>query len=337
MHAQQLDAPAPIQQNPLRWREVDRPDPGPAQLLIHVRACGVCRSNLHMIVGDWLDNGVPGKSPIIPGHEVTGIVEKVGRDVTGFKPGDRVGVQPMWQTCGHCEYCTSDREEVCPDFVATGEHVDGGYAEYMVSNEAHTYHVPDALDLAEAAPLFCPGITAYGAVEKLDLKGGEKVGIFGPGGVGHMAIQFAALKGAEVVAVGRTASHLDVALEVGATSTVDTTDPKAVEALAGTLDAALTFADSDIVTANALASLKPCAALINVVPISFDGFTFLNDQRIQASKLGSRKQMEEMLAIAAAGGVHTVNEQFDMSEANLALNRLAAGQLRSRAVLVNNW
>lgn len=337
MHAQQLDTPAPIEDNPLQWREIATPEPGPAQVLIHVKACGVCRSNLHVIVGDWTGDGLPAKSPIIPGHEVTGIVEKVGDGVTEFKPGDRVGVQPMWRTCEHCEYCTSGREELCPEFLATGEHVDGGYAEYMLSNQAHTYHVPDALDLVEAAPLFCPGITAYGAVDKLGLTGGEKVGVFGPGGVGHMAIQFAAIKGAQVVAIGRTQKHLDVAVDVGAASTVNTSDPSAVDALEGTLDAALTFADSDVVTANAIASLKPGATLVNVVPISFSGFTFQLNQRIQASKLGNRRQMHEMLQIAASGKVRTVNERFDMSQANLALNRLAAGQLGSRAVLVNNW
>src|SRR5262249_47767989 len=152
--------------------------------------CGVCRSNLHMIEGDWVDGGVPAISPIVPGHEVTGVVAALGGGVDGFAEGDRVGVQPLWWTCEECEFCTSGREQLCHRRVITGEHVDGGYAEYMTANAAHAYPIPDALDLVEAAPLFCPGITAYGAVGHLDVGPGDTVAVFGLGGVGHMAVQF---------------------------------------------------------------------------------------------------------------------------------------------------
>ncbi|MEV4263528.1 alcohol dehydrogenase catalytic domain-containing protein [Kribbella sp. NPDC049584] len=162
MYAITLETPAPLNEKPLRWHEVETPEPDTGQLQIKVAGCGVCRSNLHMVEGDWVDGGVPGISPIIPGHEVTGTVTAVGPGAAGFAVGDRVGVQPLWQTCEECEFCTSGREYLCHQRVITGEHVNGGYAEYMLTNAAHTYHVPDGLDLVEAAPLFCPGITARG-------------------------------------------------------------------------------------------------------------------------------------------------------------------------------
>jgi propanol-preferring alcohol dehydrogenase len=207
---------------------------------------GVCRSNLHMIEGEWVDSGVPAISPIIPGHEVTGRVAEVGVGVTDFAVGDPVGVQPLWWTCEECEFCSSGREHLCHKRKITGEHVDGGYAEYMISYEAHTYQVPENLDLIEAAPLFCPGITAYGAVDRLSIGAGDTVAVFGLGGVGHMAIQFAALTGAEVVAIGRSQDHLQVALELGATRAINSSDRSTLDEFEAAADAVITFAPSDV-------------------------------------------------------------------------------------------
>ncbi|MFJ3407891.1 alcohol dehydrogenase catalytic domain-containing protein [Promicromonospora sp. NPDC090134] len=333
MHAIQLDIPAPLSRAPLAWREVPDPEPGPGQLLVQVAACGVCRSNLHMIEGDWVDSGVPGRSPIVPGHEVTGTVVALGMGVDGFARGDRVGVQPLWWTCGTCEYCTSGREQLCHDRLITGEHVDGGYAELMVANAAHTYHVPDALDLVEAAPLFCPGITAFAAVEKAGLRPGDRVAIFGLGGVGHMAVQFARLRGAEVVAVGRNSDHLQVARELGASHLVDASRIDPGEVLEDSVDAAVTFAPSDVVTAQALRALRWGGTLVSAVPLNITGFPFNREQVVKASLLGNRDQMTEVLRLAAAGQVRTVVDRFPLAEVARALEELAAGRLRSRAVL----
>ncbi|MDO8108344.1 alcohol dehydrogenase catalytic domain-containing protein [Isoptericola sp. b441] len=333
MHANQLLTPAPISEHPLTWRETDRPEPGEGQLLIKVAGCGVCRSNLHMIEGDWVDGGVPAISPIVPGHEATGRVEAVGAGVEGFAVGDPVGVQPLWWTCGECEFCTSGREQLCHRRIITGEHVDGGYAEYLVSWADHTYHVPENLDLVEAAPLFCPGITAYGVVDKIDVGPGDVVAVFGLGGVGHMAVQMAALTGAEVVAVGRTPAHLEVARELGAARTVDSRDPAAMEAIADSADAVLTFAGSDAVTAQAMQTLKWGGTLVNAVPITVQDFHFNKGQTIKGSILGNREQMRAVLRLASEGKIRTVVERFPMADAAHALEELAAGRLRSRAVL----
>ncbi len=334
MHkAMQLDHPAPLSTRPLAWRDVATPTPGPGELLIRVAACGVCRSNLHMIVGDWIDGGLPAISPIVPGHEVTGTVADVGADVEGFAPGDRVGVQPLWWTCEECEYCTSGREQYCLRRRITGEMVDGGYAEYMISTAAHTYRVPVELDLVEAAPLFCPGITAYGAISRLDLTPGSKLAVFGLGGVGHMAVQFARLAGAEVTAVARGRDHLEVARELGAEHVVDASQVDPATQLAETMDAAVIFAPSDTVAQQALASVKRGGTVVLGVIASFGTISFAEGKTIIESMLGSRAQMNEVLALAAAGRVRTVVDAFPLADAESVLDRLAVGSLRSRAVL----
>ena len=333
MHANQLTTPAPLAQRPLHWGEIDRPEPGAGQLLIKVAGCGVCRSNLHMIEGDWVDGGVPAISPIIPGHEATGYVASLGEGVEGFAIGDPVGVQPLWWTCGECEFCASGHEQLCHQRIITGEHVNGGYGEYMLSYADHTYHVPASLDLIDAAPLFCPGITAYGAVDKIDVGPGDVVAVFGLGGVGHMAVQLVAMTGAEVVAVGRTPAHLDVALELGAARAVNSTDKDALDAIADTADAVLTFAGSDEVTLQAMRTLKWGGTLVNAVPINVEDFHFNKEQTVRGSLLGNREQMRAVLQLAAEGKIRTVVERFPMQEAEDALTRLANGELRSRAVL----
>lgn len=331
--ANELITPAPLATGPLVWRERARPEPRPGQLLVEVAACGVCRSNLHMVEGDWVDGGVPAISPIVPGHEVTGRVAALGEGVTGFALGDPVGVQPLWWACGECRFCRSGREQLCHRRIITGEHVDGGYGEYMLSWAHHTYLVPENLDLVDAAPLFCPGITAYGVVQKADIGPGSVVAVFGLGGVGHMAVQMAALTGAEVVAVGRTPAHLDVARELGAARTVDSRDPAAMDAIADSADAVLTFAGSDEVTRQAMRTLAWGGTLVNAVPIDVEGFHFSKGQTIKGSILGNRDQMREVLRLAAEGAIRTVVERYPMVEAQAALGDLAAGRLRSRAVL----
>lgn len=334
MHnAIQLDHPGSLASRPLSWRRVETPDPGLGQLRIKVAACGVCRSNLHMIEGDWAAAGLPAISPIVPGHEVTGTVDAIGGDVEGFSLGDRVGVQPLWNTCEVCEYCLSGREQLCLQRVITGEMVDGGYAEYMISTATHTYPVPPELDLVDAAPLFCPGITAYGAISRLDLAPGHRVAVFGLGGVGHMAVQFARAAGAEVTAVARSAHHLEVARELGAEHLVDASAVDPAEALAASMDAALVFAPSDTVARQALASVKRGGTVVTGVNASFGTITFAEGKTITESILGSRAQMTEVLSLAAAGTVRTVIDAFPLQDAQDVLGLLADGRLRSRAVL----
>lgn len=335
MQAVVLDRPARLEDGPLRVVDREEPTPGPGQVLLRVAACGVCRSNLHMIEGDWVGHGVPAFVPIVPGHEVVGRVAAVGGGVDWLHEGDRVGVQPLWSTCGHCRYCLSGREQLCPDKRITGESVDGGYAQYLLATAAHAHLVPDELDDVDAAPLFCPGVTAYNAVDKAGLRPGARAAVFGVGGVGHMVVQFARLAGAEVFAVARARAHLELAEELGAHPVDDASgDALAALAAAGGVDAAIVFAPSDEVLQKAIAATVPGGTVVLGVHAHVGELPFFHEKRVVGSVIGSRRQMGEVLALAAAGKVRAHCEPFPLTDAAQVLARLKRGAVRARAVLV---
>ncbi len=335
MRAMLLDTPAPIASHPLRLADIATPVSGLGQLVMKVTACGVCRSNLHMIEGDWVANGVPAKSPIVPGHEVVGTVAEIGPGVHGFKVGDRVGVHPLWSSCLACEYCLSAREQLCPFKEITGESVDGGYAEYMLATAEHTYHVPDEISDIEAAPLFCPGITAIGAVSKARLAPGKRLALFGIGGVGHITLQLAKLYGAETTAVARSSEHLELATELGAVATVDSSqgDPGAALAALGGFDSAIVFAPSTEVLHQAIAAVKPGGVIVLGVFADIGSVPFPLEKTVVGSTLGSRLQMREVLQLAAEGKVRAHCAAYPLEEAQRALSDLKANKVRARAVL----
>ncbi len=326
----------PIEAHPLELREMKTPAPGPGQILLRVTACGVCRSNLHMIEGEWVDGGVPAKLPIVPGHEVVGRVAAVGEGVEAFKQGDRAGIQPLWSSCGRCRYCLTGREPLCPAKHITGETVDGGYAEYVLATAAHTYPVPASLPDVEAAPLFCPGITAYGAVAKAELAPGKTVALFGMGGVGHLVLQLARLHGAEVTVVSRSERHRKLAEKLGAARTVDASagEPGALLAADGGVDAAIVFAPSSAVAGQAVAAIRPGGVVVLGAAAEIGPLPFTEEKRVVGSLLGSRQQMLEVLDLAAAGRIRSVCEEFPLDRAEDALLRLKRGEVEARAVLV---
>ncbi|MGN6243743.1 MAG: zinc-dependent alcohol dehydrogenase family protein [Motilibacteraceae bacterium] len=332
MKAVVLESLLPIEKDPLSYRDVERPVPGRGELLIQVAACGVCRSNLHMIEGDWAP-ATPSFTPIIPGHEVVGTVAEVGDGVEGFVPGDRVGVQPLFSTCGRCRYCLSGLDHLCQSKEITGESVNGGYAEFMISKAAHTYPLPDNLDFAEAAPLFCPGITAYGSVAKANLAPGKSVAIFGMGGVGHLVLQTAALTGADVYAVSRGSNHLELAEELGATGVASDQADEVLGALGG-VDASIVFAPSDAVVQQALRLTRPGGTVVIGVNGDVGPLPFATEKTVVGSLLGTRQQMLDVLALAAAGKIKSHVETFPLQDAAEALRKLKAGEVRARAVLV---
>ena len=335
MRAVRLLTPGPLESGPIELGDVAVPEPGPGQLLIQVTACGVCRSNLHMIEGDWLPS-VPAFTPIIPGHEVLGRVVGIGQGVSGFAEHDRVGVMPLWSTCEDCEFCNRGADQLCQTKQLTGETVDGGYAEFMLATAAHTYLIPAGLDEVTAAPLLCPGITGYGAVRKAELGPGKSVAVFGMGGVGHLALQFAALTGAECIAVSRGTARLDLATDLGASRVVDSSDGDAGKRLQkeGGIDAALVFAPSDEVAAQAFRALKPGGTLVLGVNAHLGTFPFSFEKHVVGSLLGNRQMMREVLDIAAAGKVRVVAEARPLAEAAEALADLKAGKVTGRLVLV---
>lgn len=335
MKAILLDKPAPLETHPLRLADVPTPRPGAGELLVRVSACGVCRSNLHMIEGDWVAAGVPATSPIIPGHEIVGRVSAVGPGVTAFAVGARVGIQPLWSSCGRCEYCLTGREPLCRDKQITGETRDGGYAEFVLANEAYAYAVPDALPDIEAAPLFCPGVTAYSAVAKAHLSPGKRVAVFGVGGVGHVALQLARLSGADTIAVSRGSRHLAVAEQLGARALdAGKADPASVLQREGGVDASIVFAPSSTVARQAIAATKRGGTIVIGVNADLGVVPFVDEKTIVGSLIGSRQQMREVLGLAAAGKIKTVCEPFPLAQAEAALSALKRGEVAARAVLV---
>jgi alcohol dehydrogenase, propanol-preferring len=336
MRAMTLVRTAPIEEHPLALQDLPVPSPGSGELLVKISTCGVCRSNLHMIEGDWVAAGFPAKLPIIPGHEICGRVAKIGSNGDGFQLDERVGIQPLWTSCLRCEFCLTAREHLCLSKEITGETVDGGYAEYIVAKAAHAYHVPDAIPDVEAAPLFCPGITAYHAVRKAELVPGQRVALFGMGGVGHMVIQFARLAGADVITVARGKRHRELAEKLGSVSTVDPSAGDAVRQLQrdGGLDAAIVFAPSNEALRQALAAIKRGGVVVNGAATEPGPLAFAEEKRLAGTVIGNRQEMREVLQIAAAGKVEVVAETFTLAQAEEALLRLKRGELEARAVLV---
>ncbi len=326
MKAMLLEKPSKIESKPLKLVDIDEPSIARDELLIKIKSCGVCRSNLHLIEGDWLKYGIPPKLPIIPGHEIVGIVEEIGEDVNYFKEGDRVGIQPLYQSCLNCNYCLTGNEHLCDDRRLTGDTENGGYAEYISIKEAFAYKIPDNIDDIEAAPLFCPGVTAYRAVKLADINPDERIGIFGIGGVGHIALQIAKLYSARTVAVTRSKLHQEVAVKLNADEIV--TDE------IGLLDKAIIFAPSNEAISKAVKAVKKKGTIIIGVFGSIgDDFMFVDEKIIKGSVIGSRKDMRDVLALASRRLIKIITKEFPLEDANEVLEALKYSRIEARAVL----
>ena len=321
---------------PLVVEDVDDPQPGPGEILIKVKACGVCHTDLHLAAGEWR---LP-KLPLIMGHEAVGTVEAVGAGVTSFKAGDRAGVPWIYSTCGACEYCTSEREPLCPSIAVTGFMVDGGYAEYVKAAASHAIAVPPELDFVDAAPLYCAGLTPYRALKASGARVGETVAVWGVGGLGHYAVQIARACGARVVAVDIQSSKLDLARELGADVTVDASREKpedAIRALGGA-HVVLNLAPTAQAIAQGFAALRRGGTLV-LVGLPPGDFTLpilgtvAKGIRILTSGVGTRQDLREVLALAAAGRIKTVAETCRLDEINDVFDRMRAGRIRGRVVV----
>ena len=212
MNAMFLRQPRPVEQSPLEAVDLPIPTPGNDDVLVRVHACGVCHTDLHTVEGE-----ISGKLPIVPGHQIVGVVEKVGANVKEFRIGDRVGVPWLHHTCGECEFCRSDRENLCERAQFTGFHVNGGYAEYAVAPAAFAVGIPDGFDDAHAAPLLCAGIIGYRALRLSNVRPQQTLGLYGFGASAHIAIQIARRWGCEVFVATRGTEHQRLAKELGAT------------------------------------------------------------------------------------------------------------------------
>jgi len=335
MKAILLDKPAPLEQNPLRYSDYADPVPSDGEVLIRIKACGVCRSNLNVIEGVYSRLGIPSKSPIVPGHEIAGVIDEVGSDVRDLAVGDRVGIQPLYSACGSCEFCLSGREHLCPSRLITGETVDGGYAEYIKGRANFVYRVPANLKDHEAAPLFCPGVTAYRAVKQADLSPSKTVAVFGIGGVGHVAVQFAKMTGATVVAVSRSRKNLDLALRVGADRALAQDDNLVPEIKRmGYVDSAIVFAPSQEAIDRAQRITKPGGTVVLGVTGDLRNLMFFFEKTIKGTAIGTRQDMREVLKIASTEKIKIAIETYPLDRAAEVLRRLKEGEVEGRAVLL---
>lgn len=315
-------------------KDIDRPAIGPRDILLQVKACGICYTDLRVI--DML--GGPAL-PLIPGHEAVGIVAAVGAEVTEVKPGDRVGAHAHF-TCGKCVYCGSGEEEACTTGFSrlAGVSVDGGYAEYMRVPASHAIPLPSTLTFAEAAPFFCAGLTVYAALKNGNLRPGQRAAIIGIGGLGHLAIPIARAMGAEVYAVTGSPDKATFALERGAVFAGSVAEVAAELGRQGGAHLLLN-------TANTLAVVGELATSVatqgSIVLASADGDTlpipprlFTGRQlRVIGSFFGSRQDVRDVLTLAAQHGIRPIVETYPLAEVNIAHARLRANKVRYRAVL----
>ncbi|MCP3903400.1 MAG: zinc-dependent alcohol dehydrogenase family protein [Planctomycetes bacterium] len=333
MNAWVLDEPKPVNERPLRLADRPDPAPGPDEVLIAVRACGICRTDLHVVEGE-LEVRRPG---IVPGHQVVGCVEALGANARGLDIGQRVGVAWLHSTCGTCPHCRTARENLCTAAQFTGWTRDGGYAERLVAPAEFVYALPDALDDLAAAPLLCAGIIGYRCLRQCGLAdwSGARLGLYGFGAAGHIAIQIALHRGAEVYVCTRDrARHQALAEELGATWVGDTFDTPPVA-----LDASIVFAPAGEIVPAALRALDRGGRLvlggIHMSPIpSLDYGDLYWEREIRTVANNTRDDGRAFLAEAARAGVHTHTQAFAFNEANEALIALKHDAIRGAGVLV---
>ena len=340
MLAMILSKLGPVESNPLKLTEIDRHEiQKPNEILIKIEACGVCHSQLHGIEGDWKELGIPPTLPTVPGHEVVGVIEEIGNDVTKFKIGDRVGITPLMGACMDCQYCNDGKEYLCEKMEVTGESLKGGYAEYITVSEDFATKVPESMKSEYAAPLFCAGITAYKAVKAAEPKKNKKVAIFGIGGVGHMAIQFAKIEGCEVSGISRKEKHLDVAKKLGADNVFaySSDQERFLSELIenyGLFDAAIVFAPVDDVTDTAIKSIKKGGIVVIATVGKIPNFLAFEEKTVRGTLIGSRKDMQDVIDISAKHNIQVVTETFPLKEANVVLQKLKNSEIEARAVLI---
>ena len=327
---------------PLELRDVSIPDIGPLDVLIKVHACGVCGSDVRLV-----DEEFKGIStvPVIPGHEVAGVIEQVGEQVNYFKKGDRVGVPWGQHTCGHCRYCIRGESTLCPEQLVTGVSLNGGYAEYTKAPARDVTVIPDEISFEEAAPLFCAGVTVYTPFNYVGFKAGQTVVVMGIGGLGHLALQFAHALGARTIAVSRGEDKLQLAKEkLGADEVIDSSTDEWVQKVQqmGGADVILSTANSSKLMGQAIHALAPDGTLVLLAvdnkeilfPPPMDLIS--SRRRVMGSPSGSIKDMRETLEVAAKHGVRPMIETHPLENAQQALEHVRDGKPRFRAVLTMN-
>ena len=330
MRAMVLRRNGPIGSSPLRPEEIPDPTPGPGEIRVRVSVCAVCRTDLHVIEGD-----LPLlRSPLVPGHQAIGVVDRRGAGASRFAEGTRVGIAWLAGTCGSCAYCRSGRENLCGSPSFAGYHRDGGFAEYAVVPEAFAYAIPPPFSDAEAAPLLCGGIIGFRALRRADLPPGGRLALYGFGSSAHIVIQIALARGCEVFVCTRGASHRDLARSLGAAWAGE--DPAEMPAEA---DSAILFAPAGELVPPAMARLKKGGTLAlagihmtDIPSMRYEECLF-HEKNLRSVTANTREDGEELLREAARIPIRPKVTLFPLGEANRALQSLSADRLQGTGVL----
>lgn len=331
MKAMVLREIAPIESSPLAIDALPCPEPGPGEIRLRVKCCAICRTDLHVIEGDLPRHTLP----IIPGHQVVGIVDAVGPGCRIVQLGDRIGVAWLRGTCGVCGFCTTGKENLCESAEFTGYHSNGGYAEYAVVREDFAYRVPETFSDVEAAPLLCAGIIGYRALTRANLPPRGKLALYGFGSSAHVVIQIALHRGAEVYVVTRGEKHRQLALQMGACWAGSQADQLPVK-----VHSAIIFAPAGELVPQALQKLQKGGTLalagIHMSPVpQLDYETCLFYERdVRSVTCNTRDDGRRLLAEAAEIPIRPHTTCYPLAEANRALQDLKADRISGTGVLV---
>lgn len=330
MKAMLLEDYAPVETNPLRLMDVPIPEPGPGEVRVKVRACAVCRTDLHVIEKEL----PPAKLPVIPGHQIVGVVDKLGEGASNFHVGDRIGVAWLRHTCGMCEFCMSGRENLCESSLYTGYHADGGFAEYALVPESYAYAIPAEYSDVRVSPLLCAGIIGYRALKRARVPDHGVLALYGFGSSAHIILQIAKARGYTVYVVSRNTHHQNLAKSLRADWAGAT--PAEMPQLP---HSAISFTPAGQTIPLALRHLRKGGTLavagiyVSEIPaMDYDQCLF-RERDLRTVTANTREDGRELLAEAARAGVAPETTEYPLEEANRALQDLKAGRVSGTAVL----
>lgn len=333
MQAMVLEKSCPVEERPLKLADLPIPKPGDKEILVKVSVCGACHTDLDEVEGRLM----PSKFPIVLGHQVVGTVADVGKAVSKFNGGERVGITWLYQACGECNFCRTGQENLCSNAKWTGKDADGGYAEYMVITEDYAYRIPERFSDAQAAPLLCAGVIGYRTLRLSEITDGQRIGLFGFGACAHILIQVIRHKfpNSEVFVFTKTAEHAELAKSLGAVWTGRSADHPPAK-----LNRVMDFTPVGECVRDALAVLdKGGRLVINAIrketpvpALDYADYLWL-EKEIKSVANVTRKDAEEFLPLAAEIPIVPTVEEFALSEANEVLISIKRSKLRAAGVL----
>lgn len=329
MKAMRLHQPAPAEEMPLKFEDIPTPEPAAHQVRLKISVCGVCHTDLHIVEGDL---ALP-RLPTIPGHEIIGVVDAVGAEVTRHKLGDRLGVPWLNQTCGKCRYCRNGKENLCENIRFTGMHADGGFAEYTIVHEDFAYPIPAIFDDEAAAPLMCAGVVGFRSLRLSDIQPGQKLGLYGFGASAHVIIQVARHWNCEVFVFTRSSEHRRLAKQLGAAWVGGAEDNPGTQ-----MDSSIIFAPAGKLVPLALRRLDRGGTLalggIHMSDIPQMPYSILwHERTIRSVANSTRQDVIDFLNVAAEIPIKTETECYPLSAANEVMLKLKRSEINGAAIL----